>query len=80
MKHIDGIETQIRFVIEVYICGYWFIINNLIIYRKIINQGIPIGVNSINSQKLLAMDDVTLVPGEVYPDDDIRIIEVSNGI
>lgn len=22
MKHIDGIETQIRFVIEVYICGY----------------------------------------------------------
>lgn len=45
--------------------------------NNIINSQIAITIQMLNSLELLKQDDVTLVPGEIYPYTDIRIIEIN---
>lgn len=44
-----------------------------------IKKGVDIQIKHINSQKLLEFENITMVPGEVYPDVGIRIIEIEDG-
>lgn len=38
----------------------------------------PVNVSEVDSQKLLDYDSITLIPGEIYPDNNIRIIEIKD--
>lgn len=44
--------------------------------QDIIRKQKPVIIREINSQELLSLDSVTLIPGEVYPENGIRIIEI----
>lgn len=44
--------------------------------NAIINKSLPVQIKIINSQELLALDGVTVIPGEIYPEDGIRLIEI----
>lgn len=44
--------------------------------RRIIEIDKPVEINEVNSEKFLNYDDITLIPGETYPDTGIRIVEV----
>ncbi|KAJ8935030.1 hypothetical protein NQ314_013055 [Rhamnusium bicolor] len=44
----------------------------------IIQNGQPVIINEIDSQKLFSYDFVTLIPGEIYPDSGIRIVEIED--
>lgn len=46
--------------------------------NTIIVRSIPIRKRIVNSQELLALDGLTLIPGEIYPDDGIRLIEIND--
>lgn len=45
-----------------------------------IKSQIPVTVETLNSLELLQQDDVTLVPGEIYPYTDIRIIKINDDL
>lgn len=45
---------------------------------ELIRKARPVVVSKINSQKLLDFDFITTIPGEVYPNDEIRIIEIED--
>lgn len=45
---------------------------------EIIKAGLNVDTKVINSQQLLSLDNITLIPGEIYPDNEIRIIEITN--
>nr|XP_023017698.1 alanine--tRNA ligase, mitochondrial [Leptinotarsa decemlineata] len=45
---------------------------------EVLKKNQPVNVIEVDSQGLLAFDCVTLIPGEVYPESGIRIIEVKN--
>lgn len=49
--------------------------NNIL---DVIRKGEPVRISEINSQELLRYDVVTLIPGEIYPETGIRIVEVQN--
>nr|CAI5830547.1 unnamed protein product [Callosobruchus analis] len=38
----------------------------------------PVEVKLVNSQQLLDFDQITLIPGEIYPENDIKIIEIKD--
>ena len=42
----------------------------------VIEEGVNVRIDKINSQELLGIDDVTLIPGEVYPEDGIRLVRI----
>ncbi|CAH1117075.1 unnamed protein product [Phaedon cochleariae] len=42
----------------------------------IVKKEKPVNISEVNSQQLLEFDDLTLIPGEIYPDNGIRIVEV----
>lgn len=42
----------------------------------VIKSSVDVNVCEINSQQLLSLNDVTLIPGEVYPEVGIRLIEI----
>lgn len=44
-----------------------------------IKKGVDVQIKHMNSQELLELENITLVPGEVYPDVDIRVIEIDEG-
>lgn len=44
--------------------------------NSVISKSIKVKTLEIDSQKLLNLDNVILVPGEVYPDNGIRLIEI----
>ncbi|KAJ8958583.1 hypothetical protein NQ318_016304 [Aromia moschata] len=45
---------------------------------NIIKSSQPVDINVVDSQQLLNYDFVTLIPGETYPQDGIRIVEVKD--
>ncbi|CAH0551677.1 unnamed protein product [Brassicogethes aeneus] len=49
---------------------------------SIIKERLPVDKLIVDSQQLLSYDQVTLIPGEIYPETDIRLIEVydENGL
>lgn len=46
--------------------------------KYIIMNEVPVNVQNINSQDLLTMDNITVVPGEVYPETGIRLIDIKH--
>lgn len=48
--------------------------------EKLVNDTIkakvPVKTKSINMLQLLAADDIVTIPGEIYPDDKIRVVEI----
>ncbi|XP_060519599.1 alanine--tRNA ligase, mitochondrial isoform X2 [Cylas formicarius] len=46
---------------------------------SLIKKQIEVKVSIVDSQQLYKYDEITLIPGEVYPDNNIRIIEVTDG-
>ncbi|XP_066152108.1 alanine--tRNA ligase, mitochondrial isoform X1 [Euwallacea fornicatus] len=49
------------------------------IISNIIKDKVDVKVNVTDSQGLYSYEDVTLIPGEVYPDNEIRIVEINDG-
>lgn len=50
----------------------------LITIRKIIQSAQPITIDLIDAQQFYAADDITRIPGEVYPEANIRILNIAN--
>lgn len=50
------------------------VVENLI--NKIIKETIDVKTSEVDSEFLYGADDVTLIPGEVYPDTNVRLIEI----
>lgn len=48
------------------------------VVNKAIKENLNVRVNVTDSQGLYSLDQVTLIPGEVYPESDIRVIEIDN--
>lgn len=46
--------------------------------RKLVSLAVPIQNRLIDSQKLLELENVTLVPGEVYPETGLRILDIEH--
>lgn len=46
--------------------------------RKLVNLSVPIQNRLINSQELLQLENVTLVPGEVYPETGLRVLDIEH--
>ncbi|KAJ8925311.1 hypothetical protein NQ315_009141 [Exocentrus adspersus] len=46
---------------------------------SVIKNSKAVQVSEVDSQKLLDYDFITLIPGEVYPDTGIRIVEIEDG-
>lgn len=45
--------------------------------QKVIEINKEVHINEVDSQKLLNFDWITLIPGEIYPETGIRIVEVN---
>lgn len=45
--------------------------------NNIIHSHVAVTIQTLNSLQLLGQDDITLVPGEIYPYTDIRIVEIN---
>lgn len=48
------------------------------IIQKIIKDKIDVQVNITDSQGLYSYESITLIPGETYPDNNIRIVEITD--
>ncbi|ERL85827.1 alanine--tRNA ligase, mitochondrial isoform X1 [Dendroctonus ponderosae] len=48
------------------------------IISKVIQDQLNVRISTTDSQGLYSYDQITLIPGEVYPDNDIRIVEIQN--
>lgn len=48
--------------------------------RNVIEKQLQVETRLINSQQLAALTNVTLIPGEVYPEHEIRLVEVGNSV
>lgn len=46
--------------------------------NAIIRGKLPVRTLTVNSQGLLKFDQITVIPGEIYPEADIRVIEVDD--
>lgn len=46
--------------------------------NSLISKGLDVETTEINSQKLLEYDDITTVPGEIYPEENLRLIEIKD--
>lgn len=86
---MPDVYIEPRITIWVWVVHYYFInsIERLIIsdiarieedVQNVINAEVPVSRSLISSAKLMEMQDVTLIPGEVYPLENISIIEIEN--
>lgn len=48
--------------------------------RSMIQAKIPIETKYLMAHDLYALDNVTTIPGEIYPDENIRVLKMSNNI
>ncbi|XP_063706925.1 alanine--tRNA ligase, mitochondrial [Culicoides brevitarsis] len=48
--------------------------------RDAIKSGFAVRIDVIDEQKLLSMSDVVTVPGEIYPDTGLRLVQVGNSV
>nr|CAD7401637.1 unnamed protein product [Timema poppensis] len=48
--------------------------------QQVIKNSAPVKIYNLTSTQLLQMQNVTLVPGEVYPEDNIKLVEVFSNI
>jgi hypothetical protein len=46
------------------------------IVQKCVDADVPVKQYTVSSSQFFSLENVTLVPGEVYPEEEIRIIEV----
>ena len=47
--------------------------------QKCVRAAVPVKRRTVSADELLSLENVTLVPGEVYPEEGIHIIEVEAG-
>lgn len=47
--------------------------------NEIVGENVAVVSREVDSEVLYGIDDVTLIPGEVYPEDRVRLIEISSG-
>lgn len=47
--------------------------------NRVIKDGVEVRISTTDSQGLYSYDQVTLIPGETYPDNEIRIVEIDDG-
>ncbi|XP_025831649.1 alanine--tRNA ligase, mitochondrial isoform X2 [Agrilus planipennis] len=47
--------------------------------KSVIDSNTDVRVSEIDSQELLSFDDVVMVPGEIYPETGIRLVEIATG-
>lgn len=45
----------------------------------VIQSGVEVRISTTDSQGLYSYDQITLIPGETYPDNEIRIVEIEDG-
>ncbi|KRT86570.1 tRNA synthetase, partial [Oryctes borbonicus] len=45
--------------------------------NRVIKAGLDVKISEIDSQELLMLDNVTLIPGEIYPDTGIRLVDIA---
>nr|CAD7423688.1 unnamed protein product [Timema monikensis] len=61
-----------------------FQINNIMklenMVQQVIKNSAPVKIYNLTSTQLLQTQNVTLVPGEVYPEDNIKLVEVFSNI
>jgi hypothetical protein len=46
------------------------------IVQKCVHAVVPVKQYTVSSSQFFSLEKVTLVPGEVYPEEEIRIIEI----
>ncbi|XP_008196000.1 alanine--tRNA ligase, mitochondrial [Tribolium castaneum] len=46
---------------------------------KVIQGRLPVNISELDSQRLANLDEIILIPGEVYPETGIRVVEVKGG-
>lgn len=46
--------------------------------RNVIEAKVPIETQFLMAHELYALDDVTIIPGEIYPDENIRVLTIKN--
>lgn len=46
--------------------------------RNVIKAKVPIEIQFLMAHELYALDDVTIIPGEIYPDENIRVLTIKN--
>lgn len=44
--------------------------------RSIVNEGVDVTTATVNIMELYKMEDVAFLPGEVYPENGIRVVEI----
>ncbi|XP_054273275.1 alanine--tRNA ligase, mitochondrial [Macrosteles quadrilineatus] len=44
--------------------------------QAVVSAGLPVSRTSVSSSQLMSLDDVTLLPGETYPSQDIHLIQI----
>ena len=45
--------------------------------QRCVNAGAPVKRSTVTSDEVISLGNVTLVPGEVYPEQNVHIIEIS---
>ena len=78
----DVQKTYLHFECSVF--GKKLSINDVIAIEKSINEtieaNVPVKTSTMNILQMLSESNVTVVPGEVYPDTGIRIVEINSDI
>lgn len=46
--------------------------------RNVIHANVPVHTDFLTAPSLYALDNVTTIPGEVYPDENIRVLKITN--
>ncbi|PNF17360.1 hypothetical protein B7P43_G02965, partial [Cryptotermes secundus] len=72
--------TESNLVFEFSIYGETLNIQNIVqleeMVQKCVQAAIPVKQYTVSSNQFFSLENVTLVPGEVYPEEEIRVIEV----
>lgn len=47
-------------------------------FRSLVKKSLPVTNTFVNSNELLNINNLTIIPGEIYPDHNIRLIKVTD--
>lgn len=46
--------------------------------RDVIHANVPVQTDFLTAPSLYALDNITIIPGEVYPDENVRVLKIKN--
>lgn len=76
----DVSKDQLHFECSVY--GRKLTVDDVIAIENSVNQiikaDVPVKTKTVNILQMLKEDNLTVIPGEVYPDTGIRIVEINS--